>query len=115
MGMPGEEVTDCYGLHHLSTLKEERAPAIQKGFLFTCTCQACEENWPPLHQLRPRVAVSNTWRSCGRLGSDLLIGTMRLQAWPCPAAFGPNFNNDDSQRFLTEDQVDHKQRCIVVH
>jgi len=136
--MPGEEVTDCYGLHHLSTLKEERAPAIQKGFLFTCTCQACEENWPPLHQLegklspeiwpslgpfspsiratsvntawlRLRVAVSNTWRSCERLGSDLLIGTMRLQAWPCLAAFGPNFNNDDIQRFLTKGQVDHKQ------
>merc|ERR1712156_154770 len=66
-------------------------------------------------QIWPRVAVSNTWKNCGRLGSDLLIGTMRLQAWPCPAAFGPNFNNDDSQRFLTEDQVDHKQPCIVVH
>ena len=36
---PNVKVTDCYGLHHLSTLKEERAPAIQKGFLFTCTCQ----------------------------------------------------------------------------
>merc|ERR1712113_866143 len=64
--------------------------------------------------LRLRVAVSNTWRSCERSGSDLLIGTMRLQAWPCLAAFGPNFNNDNTQRFLTEDQDDHKHRCIGV-
>ena len=38
------KVTDCYGLHHLSTLKEERAPAIQKGFLFTCKCQVGRYN-----------------------------------------------------------------------
>jgi len=57
--MPGEEVTDCYGLHHLSTLKEERVPAIQKGFFFTCKCQACEENWPPLHQLEGKLSPAD--------------------------------------------------------
>ena len=54
--LPGEEVTDCYGLHHLASTRDERAPAIKSGFLFTCRCPACDENWPPLHQLEGRLS-----------------------------------------------------------
>lgn len=52
----GEEVTDCYGMHHLNNSKAERTPLIQNGFLFKCKCKACVENWPPLHQLETRLS-----------------------------------------------------------
>jgi hypothetical protein len=34
----GEEVTDCYGIHHLSIEKATRLSTLQKSFLFNCQC-----------------------------------------------------------------------------
>jgi hypothetical protein len=35
----GEEVTDCYGIHHLSIEKATRLSTLQKSFLFNCQCK----------------------------------------------------------------------------
>jgi hypothetical protein len=35
----GEEVTDCYGIHHLSIEKATRLSTLQKSFLFSCQCK----------------------------------------------------------------------------
>lgn len=63
----GEEVTDCYGMHHLSNTKTERAPVIEKGFLFSCKCKACTENWTTLPQLESRLSQAEM----GKLGTLL--------------------------------------------
>jgi hypothetical protein len=35
----GEDVTDCYGIHHLSIEKATRLSTLQKSFLFNCQCK----------------------------------------------------------------------------
>jgi hypothetical protein len=37
--LAGEEVTDCYGIHHLSIEKTARLSTLKKSFLFDCQCQ----------------------------------------------------------------------------
>jgi len=63
----GEEVTDCYGMHHLTNQRDERLPILKKGFLFQCKCQACQDNWQPLHQLESRLSPGEM----GKLGTLL--------------------------------------------
>jgi len=63
----GQEVTDCYGMHHLSNTKAERVPLIESGFLFNCKCKACMENWTTLPQLESRLSQAEM----GKLGTLL--------------------------------------------
>jgi len=63
----GEEVSDCYGMHHLGTRVDERTQTIERGFLFSCKCQACVDNWPLLHELEMRLTPAEM----GKLGNLL--------------------------------------------
>ena len=59
----GEEVTECYGIHHLSLPLEERQTRLLKGYAFECRCTACVENYPTLasgklpSSIHPNVAL----------------------------------------------------------
>lgn len=48
---PGEEVTDCYGIHHLSMDRKSRREALQTGYAFECSCQGCQKDLPLLAEL----------------------------------------------------------------
>jgi hypothetical protein len=48
----GEEVTDCYGIHHLSIEKATRLSTLQKNFLFNCQCKVKEVGVDVIFQLR---------------------------------------------------------------
>jgi len=63
----GQEVTDCYGMHHLSNTREERTKIIESGFLFSCKCKACMENWTVLPKLESRLSQAEM----GKLGTLL--------------------------------------------
>jgi hypothetical protein len=58
--LAGEEVTDCYGIHHLSLTRAERLEALDRGYAFDCACTACKEDFPLLQyvksKLTPQVA-----------------------------------------------------------
>ncbi len=78
----GEEVTECYGIHHLSMNKKERQEALLKGYRsviirifswksneqllllchrFECACAGCNEDMPLMAempgQITPKVAI----------------------------------------------------------
>ena len=48
----GDEVSDNYGIHHLSMTVEERQEALLKGFCFCCWCEACQKDYPRMKSLR---------------------------------------------------------------
>jgi len=48
----GEEVSDNYGIHHISMPQEDRRETLHQGFAFTCACQACEQDFPRFKSLR---------------------------------------------------------------
>lgn len=47
----GDQVTDCYGIHHLYMKREERQEALKKGYVFECTCEACLKSFGTLAAL----------------------------------------------------------------
>ena len=47
----GDQVTDCYGIHHLYQSRDERQNALQRGYVFDCTCEACNKNFGTLAAL----------------------------------------------------------------
>ena len=47
----GEEVTDCYGIHHLSIDRAGRQEALARGYAFDCLCQGCQKDLPLLQKL----------------------------------------------------------------
>lgn len=51
----GEEVTDNYGIHHLSYPLEERQEKLLKGFAFCCWCDACQKDYPRMKSLRTQL------------------------------------------------------------
>ena len=51
----GEEVTDNYGIHHLSYALEERQEKLHKGFKFCCWCEACQKDFPRMKSLRTQL------------------------------------------------------------
>ena len=57
----GDQVTDCYGIHHLYMGLQDRKGALRKGYAFDCDCVACTSNYGMLAQLpakiSPNVAV----------------------------------------------------------
>jgi len=42
----GEEVTDCYGIHHLSMPIKERKETLKRGYCFDCACTGCKKDYP---------------------------------------------------------------------
>ena len=52
---PGEEVTDCYGIHHLSMGLADRREALQRGYAFACGCRGCADDLPLLPELNATV------------------------------------------------------------
>ena len=52
----GDQVTDCYGIHHLYMSFEDRQTALLKGYSFQCDCSACTHNYGMLAQLPAMVA-----------------------------------------------------------
>jgi len=44
--LPGQEVTDCYGLPWYSVPKEKRNQIQTRFYKFECKCVACEGDWP---------------------------------------------------------------------
>lgn len=58
----GEEVSDCYGTHHLSMEKQERQSKLVRGYAFECQCEACDMDYPTIssgrlpNQVSPAVA-----------------------------------------------------------
>ena len=51
----GEEITDNYGIHHLSFSLEERQESLHKGFKFCCWCTACQKDFPRMKSLRTQL------------------------------------------------------------
>merc|ERR1712004_241334 len=51
----GEEVTDNYGIHHLSFSLEERQEKLHKGFKFCCWCEGCQKDFPRMKSLRTQL------------------------------------------------------------
>jgi len=51
----GEEVTDNYGIHHLTYPLEERQEKLHKGFKFCCWCDACQKDFPRMKSLRTQL------------------------------------------------------------
>ena len=51
----GEQVTDCYGIHHLSIGLDERQALLSRGYRFKCLCEACNKNFPLLENLDAKV------------------------------------------------------------
>ena len=51
----GEEVSDNYGIHHLSLTLEERQEALLKGFAFCCWCEGCQKDYPRMKSLRSQL------------------------------------------------------------
>ena len=51
----GEEVSDNYGIHHLSLTLEERQEALLKGFAFCCWCTGCQKDYPRMKSLRSQL------------------------------------------------------------
>jgi len=51
----GEEVTDNYGIHHLSYSLDERQEKLLKGFCFCCWCNACQKDFPRMKSLRTQL------------------------------------------------------------
>ena len=51
----GEEVTDNYGIHHLSYPLEERQEKLHKGFKFCCWCESCQKDFPRMKSLRTQL------------------------------------------------------------
>jgi len=51
----GEEVTDNYGIHHLSFPLEERQEKLHKGFKFCCWCEGCQKDFPRMKSLRTQL------------------------------------------------------------
>jgi len=64
--LPGEEISDCYGIHHLNMAREERLVKLCH-FKFDCTCQACKND----HPLFPRLSGDLSQSQMGQLGSKL--------------------------------------------
>ena len=50
--LAGDEVSDNYGIHFLSTALQERQEALLKGFCFCCWCEACQKDHPRMRSLR---------------------------------------------------------------
>ncbi|XP_023328860.1 SET and MYND domain-containing protein 4, partial [Eurytemora carolleeae] len=73
---PGDEVTDCYGIHHLSMPRDERQLKLSRSFKFTCTCKACSEDWP----LFPTLDSNLTQSEMGRLGNHLSLYQKKFKA-----------------------------------
>ena len=53
---PGEEVTDSYGLTFIETSKPHRQRRFRTQYKFTCTCVACEDNFPTFDKLEKGVS-----------------------------------------------------------
>jgi hypothetical protein len=51
----GEQVTDCYGIHHLSLSLAERQSLLSRGYMFKCLCEACQKDFPTLDKLNAKV------------------------------------------------------------
>ena len=44
--LPGEELSDCYGLPWYSVPRERRQHVQTKFYKFSCACPACQGHWP---------------------------------------------------------------------
>jgi len=51
----GEDISDNYGIHHLSYPLEERQEKLHKGFAFCCWCNACQNDFPRMRSLRTQL------------------------------------------------------------
>ncbi len=51
----GEEVTECYGIHHLNLSRGERRASLLQGYRFECGCGACRDDLPRLADLPAQV------------------------------------------------------------
>ena len=51
----GEEISDNYGIHHLSLTVEERQEGLLKGFAFCCWCTGCQKDFPRMKSLRSQL------------------------------------------------------------
>lgn len=51
----GDEISDNYGIHHLSMTFEERQEALNRGFNFSCCCEACAKDYPRMKSLRSQL------------------------------------------------------------
>ncbi len=63
----GDEVTDCYGIHHLSIEKKDRLEALDRGYAFDCACIACKADFPTLAGVPSRLPPQIT----AKLGTTL--------------------------------------------
>ncbi|XP_023327551.1 N-lysine methyltransferase SMYD2 [Eurytemora carolleeae] len=54
----GQEITDNYGIHHLSLPFEERQECLKRGFSFSCCCEACAKDYPRMKSLRSQLPES---------------------------------------------------------
>lgn len=48
----GEPVNENYGPIYTRKAREQRRKALKERYWFDCCCQACEENWPKINELK---------------------------------------------------------------
>ncbi len=65
--LAGEEVTECYGIHHLNMGREERRASLARGYRFECACAACGGDFPRTAGLPGKVPP----QTAARLGNSM--------------------------------------------
>jgi hypothetical protein len=81
---PGEEVTDSYTqtFHQLSRVYRQTK---YRSYKFTCTCQACKEDWPLLKELPSALSKTHP------------IMFVKQMPWPMMINLGQELKLADSQ------------------
>ncbi len=72
--LAGEEVTECYGIHHLNMGREERRASLARGYRFECACAACGGDFPRTAGLPGKVPP----QTAARLGNSMSKYVQRL-------------------------------------
>ena len=71
----GEEICENYGLMYTMKQRQERREILKSHYKFDCLCQACQEDWPKLDEMRSAALDSGLERirefHCPRCGSKM--------------------------------------------
>ncbi len=65
----GEQLFDNYGYHFATVSKDKRLTELEKQYRFKCDCDACENNWPLMADLKieDRICLNKAKKCCREL------------------------------------------------